>query len=76
MLRRKKAQAQDSMHQLTNGARAHAHELRSAAGERMDAAHDLARDWSDEAESRIRDRPWLALLVVGLAGVLLGKLLR
>lgn len=67
--------AHDKRHELTQAARHQAEELRTQAEEGLEVARVRARELGAEAETMVRDRPWVALGVAALAGVVLAKLL-
>lgn len=67
--------ARDARQQLTETAHQHADELKAQAAAGMEAARLRGRELSAEAETLVRERPWVALGVAALAGMAIAKLL-
>lgn len=66
---------QEARQQVVENARARGEELRTEANIRMESAKEKAMDLSQQAETTIRKRPWMALGVAALAGMAIAKLL-
>lgn len=67
---------QASRQQLKEAAVAASEDFRAKAGPRIDAARANARELYDQTETRIRERPWMALGIAALVGMAIAKLLR
>lgn len=50
-------------------------EARAQLAPKLEAARENAKEWQSQAEATVRDRPWIALGIAAVAGILVAKLL-
>lgn len=75
LLRRVSDMGDEEIARLRERVESSIHKAKSAAGAGLDSAISGAREAAQDADSYVRDNPWVAVGIAAAAGLLLGGLL-